>query len=55
MPPTSTNIIRPMSTSGAPGSGCTISPAIVARKVAVIRHPPGDTFCGRGTRYATTR
>jgi len=55
MPPTRTNIINPISTSGAPGSGCSIRPAMVARKIAVIRQPAGETVGGRGTRCATAR
>ena len=38
-PPTMTNSVRPMTTIAAPGSGCSMRPATVARKTPVIRQP----------------
>ena len=52
--PISTNIIRPTSTITAPGSGCSIRPAMVARKIAVMRQLAGVTDSGRGRTWATT-
>ena len=54
-PPTMTISVRPMITMAAPGSGCSIRPATVARKTAVMRQPAGVTLAGAGRRCPTMK
>ena len=49
-PPAAAMTVRPTMTMAAPGSGCAISPTMVATKTAVIRQPSGDTASGAGIR-----